>query len=665
MYLKKIKICNFRGFDETGIEIVFNKGINAIIGENNCGKSTVIDAIRIAFSVVSYSKDIYFKKSDFHIRDNGVSAEWAKFDVFLEDVPPYLIEIWDSESKTKTGGEFHVRFSSYIAPNGMSKVKFNSWGVGSEGNSVSNDTFEAIEVAFLGALRDSESEMKPSRNSKLAQLLKNIVPDEAERDDLVESLKSANQDILNKRQVVKARKVINENLSQIEQEILQQQIDIGLVEPKFDSVAGSLRAWVKPKWVLIANDSEQYKSAAVLMKTHKKSLFFSKIENGIYIETSILTSDIQLEDDLKTYIEKASDHTFELYQNGLGYNNLLFMSAVLGDMSIDKSGIYQNLLLIEEPEAHLHPQLQALVQSFLMDTGSNEKDMIQIIYTSHSPTLVSRAGIDNTNLIFESKHRKRVLNFSEVKLDDDDKAYLDKYLDITKSQMLFAKGILLVEGISEALLVPELAKLMDRSLDKYAVEVVNVDSVAFKPFVNLLSTVNADECFEKVAIITDDDRCANKKDLKTYISKEIDFEDFDPSILERLKNGEPSDRFKKIEKECKDTKVNMQGAYKTLEYALCCHDNNVKIISDVLKVEFPEVGKKLCKKIESLNTLDEKAACIWLFMRYRDKAKGSFAQRLSNVIKKQIKDIENNIEVDNKFIVPEYIKKAILTVTCE
>jgi len=583
MYLKKIKISNFRGFDEIGIEIVFNKGINAIIGENNCGKSSIIDSIRIAFSAVSYSKDIYFKRSDFHIHDNGVSAEWAKFDVFLEDVPPYLIEIWDSESESKRGGEFHVRFSSYIAPNGMSKVKFKSWGVGSEGNPVSNDTIEAIDVAFLGALRDSESEMKPSRNSKLAQLLKNIVPDEAERDDLVESLKTANQEILNKKQVVKAKKVINGNLSQIEQEILQQQIDIGLIEPKFDSIAGSLRAWVKPKWVLIANDIEYYKAVLVLMEKNKKS-FFNKVEDGIYIETSILTSDVQLGEELRLYIEEASAHAFELYQNGLGYNNLLFMSAVLGDMSIDKSGIYQNLLLIEEPEAHLHPQLQTLVQNFLTNTGKNEENMIQVIYTSHSPTLVSRAGIDNTNLIFESEHRKKALSFIDVKLDDDDKSYLEKYLDITKSQMLFAKGILLVEGISEALLVPELARLLDRPLDKYAVELVNVDSVAFKPFVNLLSTVNADQCFEKVAIITDDDRCTNKKDLKTYINKELDYEDFDQSILERLKNGEPSDRFKKIEKECKGTKVKMQGAYKTLEYALLFCYNKVVTPSDSLMI---------------------------------------------------------------------------------
>lgn len=65
MYLKRIDIKNFRTFNEEGISLIFNKGVNAIIGENNSGKSSVIDAIRIAYSTVTYKKDIFFSKSIF------------------------------------------------------------------------------------------------------------------------------------------------------------------------------------------------------------------------------------------------------------------------------------------------------------------------------------------------------------------------------------------------------------------------------------------------------------------------------------------------------------------------------------------------------------------------------------------------------------------------
>ena len=74
---------------------------------------------------------------------------------------------------------------------------------------------------------------------------------------------------------------------------------------------------------------------------------------------------------------------------------------------------------------------------------------------------------------------------------------MQKYLDVTKSQMFFAKGIIFIEGISEAILLPEIAKILDRQLEKYAVELVNVDSVVFGPFVNLFSSQSLQTFFSK------------------------------------------------------------------------------------------------------------------------------------------------------------------------
>ena len=65
MYLKKLIVKNFRIFDESGIELIFNRGINAIIGENNSGKSSVIDALRIVYSTVTYKKRHFLFKVGF------------------------------------------------------------------------------------------------------------------------------------------------------------------------------------------------------------------------------------------------------------------------------------------------------------------------------------------------------------------------------------------------------------------------------------------------------------------------------------------------------------------------------------------------------------------------------------------------------------------------
>ena len=661
MYLKRLDIKNFRVFDEEGVSLIFNQGVNAIIGENNSGKSSVIDAIRIAYSTVTYKKDIFFSKSDFHVNEDGTTADYAQFDVFLEDVPKRLVEIWNPQSESGKGGDFHIKFEKYIAPSGMEKVRSVYWGFGTEGNSLTTDTFEATDVVFLGALRDSENEMKPSKNSKLAQLLRNMVPEEEIRKELVQILTDANNSLLEKDQLIKTKTTINKNLAKIEQEFLNQQIDIGLVEPRFDSIASSLRAWLKPKWLLINKSDSVYEKATEYYQNHKEIKKMQADTRGIYFESSILEDQMDIDAEVSSRIKELANSSFELYQNGLGYNNLLFMSAVLGDMAIEKGGIYHNLLLIEEPEAHLHPQLQELVHSFLEDANRNDSN-IQIIYTSHSPTLASKIDIENINLIYECGHEKFCLPFSEAKLNEDNKKYLQRYLDVTKSQMFFARGILFVEGISEAILIPEMAKALDRPLEKYAVELVNVDSVAFKPFVNLFSSEQVKTCFKKVSIITDDDRCS-KKNEKDYISKDFDYDNVSSEIVANLENGQPSDRYKELETLCSGTKINIFSAYKTLEYALCCSENNIYHMVEAIKNCYVDLGPKLEEKIATLSELSEKAACVWLFIRTRDKCKGAVAQYISQVISDQKKQKDNKETIEKEFIIPEYLKDAIYSVT--
>ena len=661
MYIKKFSIKNFRVFDDDGITLQFNNGINAIIGENNSGKSAIIDAISIAYSTVTYNKDIFFRKTDFHVNEDGSIANFALFDVYLEEVPNRLVEIWNPESESGQGGEFHIRFEKVVTTSGIEKVRTIHWGIGTEGNSLSSDTFDAMDVMFLGALRDSESEMKPAKNSKLAQLLRSVVSKEEARLELVNVLNEANNSLLAKEELKKTKKTINDNLARIEQDFLNQQVDIGLIEPRFDSIASSLRAWVKPKWVLVSVKDKEYPRAQQYLSEHKNNKKIQQLEKGIYFETSLLESAEDMDLELITRLKKIASSSFELYQNGLGYNNLLFMSAVLGDMAIVRGGVYQHLLLIEEPEAHLHPQLQELVHTFLSATKQGSTN-IQIIFTSHSPTLASKVNIDNINLIYENSHKKYCLPLSETNLADVDKAYLQKYLDVTKSQMFFAKGIIFVEGISEAILLPEIAKMIDRPFDKYAVELVNVDSVAFKPFVNLFSSENVKTCFSKVAIVTDDDRCI-KKDDSNYISKDFDYDDINSDISNKLLAGEPSERYEELETKCKKVGINVFKATKTLEYALCCDENNIEYLIDAIKSVYSRLGVSLEEKVKSLNDKYEKAACIWLFIRARDKCKGAIAQYISQIINQQCEMRKKHEKIEKEFVIPEYLKNAVYCVT--
>jgi putative ATP-dependent endonuclease of OLD family len=119
-------------------------------------------------------------------------------------------------------------------------------------------------------------------------------------------------------------------------------------------------------------------------------------------------------------------------------------------------------LLIEEPEAHLHPQLQNIFFNYL---NKLDKFGFQIFVTSHSPTITAKAALDS--LVVLQEKEKQIVTFSLKKsnLNNLNKKYLQKFLDVTKSQLFFSNGVILVEGISEALLLPVFSKIMGNEYD--------------------------------------------------------------------------------------------------------------------------------------------------------------------------------------------------------
>lgn len=662
MYLARVCIRNFRCFDETGIEAHFDKGVNAVIGENNVGKSALIDALRIAFSTLSYHKEVYFRMSDFHLNNLGKPAEKAWIDVYLKEVPNFLISIWNPLAASE--GEFHICFYTTKAPNGLERIKYDIWGGTQEENSLDAETLQTIKVAYLGALRDVETGMKPSHDSRMAALLTSVTNTVAQQDSLVSILKSANDKLLQQPQVQRVREIVNENLLGIEQNVLAQQVSLGMIDPKFSSIAAALRMWIKPKWKFVDSSTPAYQ----LLQTYSdnKGLYDDTI-GGAYINVEALLQQDDLDVSLRVYLDEMNILGLELYQNGLGYNNLLYMSAILGDMTVqtpEETGVYCDLLLVEEPEAHLHPQLQRLVHNYFEQQHS-KSSTLQVIYTSHSPSLVSQIGLDKINVIYEQKHSIGCYPLKISAMDKKDKAYLERFLDVTKSQLFFSKGVIFVEGISEALLVSSMAKLLNRPLDQFAVEVVDIESVTFKPFAQLLTPTSTLSSYTKAAIITDDDRCTEKLDTTTYISKDNDFDVNIDDICNRLTRGHQSNRCKELQILCDNSTITLCKAYKTLEYELAIGNGvgNIELMLDAIKTVHPKIGGDLETTVNCLDSIMKKAAAIWLFVQNRDKFKGVIAQALGLLLDEEIRKRAAGKTVEHPFNVPNYIKTAIKTVT--
>ena len=182
----------------------------------------------------------------------------------------------------------------------------------------------------------------------------------------------------------------------------------------------------------------------------------------------------------------------------------------------DSENIKVPLLIIEEPEAHLHPQLQALLAETLDNNCSNDKK-VQTIVTSHSAVLSQNVEPESIHLMYNT--RTKIKSFSLINLKN---TFVDKklswgkfkrFVDITKATMFFAKGIIFVEGITEAMLINKLATEMGYNLKEHGVSIIPC-GVEFKEIAELYTS---DGINIPVSIITDSDPETQKDDKDKII----------------------------------------------------------------------------------------------------------------------------------------------------
>ena len=185
--------------------------------------------------------------------------------------------------------------------------------------------------------------------------------------------------------------------------------------------------------------------------------------------------------------------------NSLGYNNLLYIATVFAELELIKDSDIFSFLLIEEPVAHLHPQLQVKFIKYL-ETLADTLPNAQVIVSTHSPVLASSVKIDRLIHLVGKEDSISSTTISQKDFDNSDaESYINRWLDVTKSTMLFSRGIILVEGIAEALVLPKLAEIvlqkynqnreehlrLASTLDAMGVSVININGINFKYFMKL------------------------------------------------------------------------------------------------------------------------------------------------------------------------------------
>lgn len=618
MYISELKIRNFRSFSDDENIIEFNPGLNVLVGENDSGKSAILDAIRLVLGTTDLSWNAVEEKDFFNedtsreilivLRFSDLSeTEKATFLEYLtyEEGNTYLYLYWSCR---------YISVAGAMRP--ISKFATGKTGIGQR---LSSEVRELLRVTYLKALRDAYSDLRAKRHSRLSQILQNVPEissgeeEYREGTELNELSLLALTDLYNKLlSEHKALRSVNCNMSETLNKKLLLSGD--QIETKFE--------------VSDAKDKAKRKIALLLEK-------------------------------LDLVLEHRSGKV------GLGTSNLLSIACeLLLHKQASQSG-NSLFLLIEEPESHIHAQRQLkLVQSL---QESSEKFNQQIIVTTHSPLLASVVNLKNIIIVKNSK----TYPLSEVntKLDKDDYEYLERYLDATKANLFFARSVMIVEGPGEELLFPTIARLLGKSFTDFGVSLVDVRGVGLRRYARIFQRSKESDVLDiRVACVTDRDImpdcapsiCINEDYTTDNKSK------WPPRRRWKTESDLSEEQKKEHEKALKQkadgqlVKTFISNNW-TLEYDLAYvglkDDQMKKILIDSLTscLSGEDVESHNLGSMKSLDakSIEERASEFYKFFMTNRVSKPEFAQKLAKSL------------IENYYGKPQELRKVLPLYICE
>jgi putative ATP-dependent endonuclease of OLD family len=590
MHLAKISVNGFRNLN--GFTITLRPGLNVILGENNIGKTNLLDAVRLALTTVYGGDGIRLLPDDIARpqRTNTIEVSlW--FEGLTDEEQAEFVDLLNFNPPNTTAS---IHYTAAYSP-ATDRWSTRRWG-GDRPNTdggIPEDVLQSLSITMLNALRDAASALQPGRFSRLARLLKTLA-NEHDRTDVQAIIQAANDALEANAFITGIQARIHTQNHQAIGLALSQKSLIRTSEPDFDRIAQNLRLVI---------DSNPNRAPG------------TPIDN----------------DDLQ-----------ELKYNGLGYNNLLYLATVMTELHVARTATMP-LLLLEEPEAHLHPQLQTRLADGLQQRTEPKK--VQTIVTSHSPTIAAHVPIADLTIIHTTPQGTKATSLATVPMTATESAQLHRLIDVTKAALFFARGLIIVEGITEALLLPIFARRLNTPLENRAVSVIPLCGVEFSTIANLFGP---DRLQIPTSLVTDADPIVEHRDT---------WREATPDIARRAV------RVTNLEVACRNNPVlSVRTSTVTFEYDLAiAGEHNPNVITQAWESAFDGNPTNLNQaRIEELANTAARALRIWRAICIADdgRRKAVFAQALAALLDKKNPDGTYAVSPE-EFVIPTYLREAI------
>lgn len=484
MHISKVRITNFANFQ--ALDIATGEDM-VIVGENKVGKSNFLRAIQLILDPSLSERDRRLGLE--HFWDGlGDGKLGATVEISIEltettDDPRLLRYLADCV--VEVGPPFVARLTYRYqpkagldrAPTSLADYEYIIFGGTNPDNSYGFDLRRMIPMDVQGALRDAEKDLASWRHSPLRPLIESLTAtlDEGAREEIQDQIDAAQTGLSDRPEIEAIADQINVRLAQMVGEQHAVPLSLGLAPTRLDALLRGLR-------LLIDGGARSISDASL------------GSANLIFLALKSLELD-------RLVAEGERDHTF---------------------------------FAVEEPEAHLHPHVQRLVyRHFLAPQTADDLERAPrrqtTILTTHSPHIASVAPLQSIVLLRKDNAAGATTGVAAAgaPLTTEDVADLQRYIDVTRGELFFSRGVILVEGEAERFLIPAFAEVLGIPLDAMGISVCSVAGTNFTPYVKLLGQQGLNIPF---VILTDRDIVDTKdyglsrvKRLLTIIQPEMDF----------------------------------------------------------------------------------------------------------------------------------------------